>query len=141
MKASNTCLNYLKQHEGCKLQAYLCPAGVWTIGYGSTKGVVKGMTITQAQADERLKADLNEVEMRLNTLRLNLTQGQFDALCSFAFNVGWGNFAKSTLLKLVKVNPFNPAIDAEFRKWKYANGVVLPGLVKRREVEIKMYRS
>ena len=141
MKASSTCINYLKQHEGCKLQAYLCPAGVWTIGYGSTKGVTKGMTITQAQADERLKADLNEVETQLNTLRLNLTQGQFDALCSFIFNFGWSKFAKSTLLKLVKVNPSDTAIDAEFREWKHANGVVLPGLVKRREVEIKMYRS
>ena len=92
-------LNLIKQFEGCRLFAYQCAAGVWTIGYGHTAGVKKGMTITQAQADAYLKQDCRKFESYVNSaayvpITANLNQNQFDALVSFAFNCGAGNLKK-----------------------------------------------
>nr|DAI37636.1 MAG TPA: Lysozyme [Bacteriophage sp.] len=86
-------LNLIKQFEGCRLTAYQCAAGVWTIGYGHTSGVKKGMTITQAQADAYLKQDCEKFEKYVNSaayvpITESLNQNQFDALVSFAFNLG-----------------------------------------------------
>ena len=96
MKTSDNGIAFIKRHEGVRLQAYLCPAGVWTIGYGHTSSVKQGDRISQSQADTYLRADLRTAEQAINKQRLNLNQNQFDALVSFVFNVGSGNFEKST---------------------------------------------
>ena len=132
------------EYEGLRLSAYLCPAGVWTIGYGSTRGVKKGMTITQAQADARLKADVQVYAKAVNSmLRTGVTQGQFDALVSFAFNLGAGALEKSTLLR--KINASDPSAVHEFAKWNKATVdgkmTVLPGLTRRRAAEARLFAS
>lgn len=128
------------KHEGCKLKAYLCPANVWTIGYGHTGSDVKeGMVITQAEAERLLLKDLDRfcaaVE-RLVTVPLN--DNQFAALVSLCFNIGEGAFAKSTLLRKLNAKDIIGATQ-EFPKWNKGGGKVLPGLVKRREDEQRLF--
>ena len=123
------------------MKAYQCPGGVWTIGYGHTAGVKPGMVITKAQAEEYLKADLIAFERYLNGLGLALNQNQFDALISFIYNVGTGNFSNSTLLRKVRANPQENSIMDEFLRWVYSKGRVLPGLQRRRLAEMKLYFS
>ena len=141
MKASEKAYSLMRQFEGLRLTAYRCPAGVWTVGYGHTSGVVPGMAITKEQAEAFLRQDIVAVENVVNAECLNLRQCQFDALVSFVFNVGGGNFRKSTLLKKVKANPDDNTIMDEFLRWVYAEGVVLPGLQKRRLAEMRLYFS
>lgn len=141
MKASEKAYSLMRQFEGLRLTAYRCPAGVWTVGYGHTSGVVPGMTITKEQAEEFLMRDIVTAENIVNAECRNLRQCQFDALVSFVFNVGGGNFRKSTLLKKIKVNPNDYSIMDEFLRWVYAKGAVLPGLQKRRLVEMRLYFS
>ena len=141
MKASGKAYSLIRQFEGLRLTAYRCPAGVWTIGYGHTSGVVPGMIITKEQAEELLKQDIETAENIVSAECPNLRQCQFDALVSFVFNVGGGNFRKSTLLKKNKANPDDNSIMDEFLRWVYANGVVLPGLQKRRLLEMRLYFS
>ena len=129
----------IRQFEGLRLTAYKCPAGVCTIGYGHTSGVVLGMVITKEQAEAFLRQDIAAVENVVKTECLNLRQCQFDALVSFVFNVGGGNFRRSTLLKKIKANPDDNSIMDEFLRWVYAKGVVLPGLQKRRLAEMRLY--
>lgn len=131
----------IRQFEGLRLTAYRCPAGVWTIGYGHTFGVVPGVAITEEQSEEYLKHDIAAAENIVNAECRNLRQCQFDALVSFVFNVGGGNFQRSTLLKKIKANPDDNSIMDEFLRWVYAKGVVLPGLQKRRLAEMKLYFS
>lgn len=130
-------ISLIKSFEKLELKAYKCPAGVWTIGYGHTKGVKKGDVCTEAQVEQWLKEDLADAETAMAGLKLN--QNQFDALVSFTFNLGIGNFKKSTLYKKVKVNPNDPSITDEFAKWKFANGKELAGLVRRRAAEAELY--
>ena len=104
MRASKVLIEALKGFESCHLKAYKCPAGVWTIGWGHTKGVKEGQVITQGQADSLLDGDLLSFVTHVNKLGLRLTQGQFDALVDFAYNCGTGNLDKSTLLRKVRVN-------------------------------------
>lgn len=141
MKTSKRGLDLIKKYEGVRLQAYKCPAGVWTIGYGHTKSVRQGDKISQYQADDYLLEDIRFAENAVNNLNINLTQGQFDALVSFIFNVGVGNFLKSTLYRKVKANPKDKTIPSEFRKWVYAGGAKLAGLIRRREEEARLYVS
>lgn len=141
MKASEKAYSLIRQFEGLRLTAYKCPAGVWTVGYGHTSGVVPGMTITLEQAEELLRQDITTVENIVNAECQNLRQCQFDALVSFVFNVGGGNFRQSTLLKKIKANPDDNSIMDEFLWWVYAKGVVLPGLQKRRLAEMRLYFS
>ncbi len=141
MKTSHKGIELIKQHEGLRLQAYKCPGGVWTIGYGHTKDVSSGMSIDRTTADELLKDDLRTCEDCLNSLNLSVNQNQFDALVSFIFNVGIGNFKKSTLLLKVRINPDDNSIMDEFLKWVYSRGKVLPGLQRRRLAEVKLYYS
>ena len=107
MKASSKALELIKQLEGLRLKAYLCSGGVWTIGYGHTAGVKSGMVITKAQAEEFLLSDIAVFEKAVNDQNLDLTQNMFDALVSFTFNVGVGNFKRSTLLCKIQVNPWD----------------------------------
>ena len=141
MKTSPKGIALIKEFEGLRLKAYHCPGGVWTIGYGHTAGVKPGMVITKAQAEEYLKADLIAFERYLNGLGLALNQNQFDALVSFIYNVGTGNFSNSTLLRKVRANPQDNSIMDEFLRWVYSKGRVLPGLQRRRLAEMKLYFS
>lgn len=141
MKASSKALELIKQFEGLRLKAYLCPGGVWTIGYGHTSGVKSGMVISKAQAEEFLLSDIAVFEKAVNNQNLDLTQNMFDALVSFTFNVGVGNFKRSTLLRKIKVNPWDNSIMDEFLRWVYSKGRVLPGLQRRRLGEMKLYFS
>lgn len=132
-------LNIIKKYEGCRLTAYKCPAGVWTIGYGHTAGVTEGMKITHAQADAFLKADCKSAEKAVNsyynTYRWN--QNQFDALVSFTFNCGSANL--KTLLKSGKrtISEISKAITL----YDKANGKVLAGLTKRRAEEKALFNT
>ena len=140
MRVSEHGKSLIKKHEGLRLTAYLCPAKVWTIGYGSTGTHVReGMTITRAEADALLEADIRRHEPPVQNLNVELTQNQFDALVSFVFNIGAGAFATSTIRRKVLANPDDPTIADEFRRWNKASGVVLNGLVNRRNDELKMY--
>ena len=141
MKTSPKGIALIKEFEGLRLKAYKCPGGVWTIGYGHTAGVKSGMVITEAQAEEYLKADLIVFERYLNGHGLALNQNQFDALISFIYNVGTGNFSNSTLLRKVRANPQDNSIMDEFLRWVYSKGRVLPGLQRRRLAEMKLYFS
>ena len=141
MKTSPKGITLIKEFEGLRLKAYKCPGGVWTIGYGHTAGVKPGMVISEAQAEEYLMADLIASEKYLNDLRLAINQNQFDALISFIYNVGTGNFSRSTLLRKVRANPQDNSIMDEFLRWVYSKGRVLPGLQRRRLAEMKLYFS
>jgi lysozyme len=132
-------LDLIKRWEGCRTNAYKCPANVWTIGYGHTKTAKPGMMISHSKADDLLLEDLKVFESavrRLVTVPLN--QNQFDALVSFVFNVGEGAFEGSTLLRLLNSGNYKAA-SAQFGKWVYAGKQVLPGLVARREAEYQLF--
>lgn len=139
MKTSDKGIKLITAHEGLRLEAYKCPAGVYTIGYGHTRTARPGMVISKQRAEELLKDDLITAENAVNNQNLKLNQNQFDALVSFVFNVGSGNFRTSTLLRKVKANADDPSIADEFMRWNKANGRVLFGLVRRREEESKLY--
>lgn len=132
-------IKLIKQFEGCKLTAYKCPAGVWTIGYGHTAGVKQGQKISQAQADIYLKSDLKTFENAVNScVKVSINRYQFDALVSFAYNCGAGALKTSTLLKKLNKKDFTGA-SKEFSKWNKANGKVLNGLTKRRAAEAELF--
>jgi len=139
MKISQKGIDLIKKFEGCKLQAYLCPAGVWTIGAGHTKGVKKGMVITQQQAETFLKDDIKPIETLLNGMGINYTQGQFDALTNFIFNLGQGNFKSSTMYKYIVAKKSDLEITDQMIKWHNAGGKPLLGLKKRRCEEANMF--
>lgn len=133
-------IELIKRFEGCRLIAYRCPAGVWTIGYGHTKGVHEGQKITQDEADRMLETDLVYYEqMTCMMVEQPIGEYQMDALVSMAYNCGVGALRKSTLLKLVNANPNDPHIRDAFMMWNKAGGKVLAGLVKRREAEANLY--
>lgn len=141
MKASNTLVEGVKRFEGLRLTAYRDSGGLPTIGYGTTKGVKMGMVITAQKAEEMLRADLAGAENSVNALKLNLKQGQFDALVDFVYNLGIGNLKSSTLLKKIKAGAPTAEIQAQFNKWVFCKGVKLPGLVKRRAWEAGLWAS
>lgn len=141
MKISQKGIDLIKRFEGCRLEAYKCPAGVWTIGYGHTNGVKEGMKITQQEAEKLLKQDLVVYEnIVLESVTTALNQPIFDALVSFTYNLGGGNLKSSTLLKLLNDRDYYGA-SKEFEKWNKASGKVLVGLVKRREAERNLFNS
>ena len=139
MKSSELLLNKIIDFEGCKLTAYKCPAGIWTIGVGHTKGVKQGQTITEAQAMSLLKGDLLPCENYVNNLGVCKTQGQFDALVDFAFNLGTAALGRSTLLKYIRAKKPEQYIREEFGKWVNSKGMRLKGLVIRRQWEADRY--
>lgn len=129
----------VKEFEGLSTKAYYCPAGYLTIGYGHRTTMKDKKTITMGEATTLLKADLAKAGEGVNALGVCKTQGQFDALTDFVFNLGIGRLKSSTLLKQIKKGASTEAIQKEFRRWVYAGGNVMPGLVKRREWEAKTY--
>lgn len=139
MEASNILIEEIKNCESLRLKAYRCPAGVPTIGYGSTKGVKMGMIITKEEAEKRLRDDLSTAERYVNGLKVCKTQGQFDALVDFAFNVGCGRLKTSTLLKYIREGKPVSEIQKQFLRWNKSGGVVLTGLTKRRQWEAQRY--
>lgn len=141
MKISEAGLSLIKQFEGFRANAYLDSVGVPTIGYGHTMGVRLGDVCTPEEAEEWLKGDCDAAERCVNhTVAVPLTQHEFDALVSFVFNLGCGNFRKSTLLKLLNENRHDEAA-MEFRRWDRAGGQVLAGLTKRRLAEQRLFES
>ena len=139
MKSSELLINKIIEFEGCKLTAYKCPAGVWTIGVGHTKGVKQGQTITKAQAISLLKGDLLPCENYVNNLGVCKTQGEFDAIVDFAFNLGTAALGRSTLLKYIRAKKPEQYIREEFAKWVNSKGMRLKGLVIRRAWEADRY--
>ena len=148
MIPSRKCIDLIKQFEGIYLQAYKCPASVWTIGYGSTfyengKKVKEGEKITLKRAEELLSWEVTVIASRMPDIIVN--QNQYDALVSFAYNVGMGALNRSTLLQKVIANPNDETIRDEFMKWCKArvNGElrILKGLQRRRKAEADLYES
>jgi lysozyme len=147
-KLSQKGLELIKQFEGLKLKPYLCPASILTIGYGNTyypngqKVKLSDQAITQEKAEELLKFLLVSYEKAVDSFcRDDISQGNFDALTSFAYNLGIGALQKSTLIKKVNANPKDVTIADEFLKWNKANGSALKGLTKRRQAEANLYFS
>jgi len=140
MKTSEAGKRFIKEKEGLRLEAYRCSAGVLTIGYGHTAGVVPGMKIDLMQAEKFFADDLEKkAEAVVNRLvKVSLSQGQYDALVSFTFNLGAGNLMKSTLLKLLNAGDYSGAAK-QFERWNKSGGKVTAGLVKRRAEEKKMF--
>ena len=125
--------------EGLRLEAYKDAAGEPTIGYGHTKNVRMGDRISEYWAKEMLREDIEEAEWQVKELKVARTEGQLDALTSFVFNLGIGRLKESTLLETIRRGASKAAITREFKKWVYADGKKLPGLVKRREWEAKRF--
>ena len=143
MRISEAGVDLIKSFEGCKLEAYKCPAGIWTIGYGHTgSDVTSGLSIDEQEAESLLYDDLAQFENGVNKLtqELDITQGMFDALVCFAYNVGLGNLAKSTLLKLLKQNKVLEASE-QFKVWNKSGGKELAGLTRRRNAEAELFLS
>jgi lysozyme len=143
MTTSDFGLQRIRNFEGLRLQAYQDPGGVWTIGYGHTgSDVSQGLVITRADADALLRADLATAEATVNSsVSVSLTQGQFDALVSFVYNVGGGAFQTSTLLAKLNAGDYASAA-AEFGNWNQdANGQPLAGLMSRRSAEAALFRT
>ncbi|HIC2869530.1 TPA: lysozyme [Enterobacter kobei] len=146
MQTSDKGIALIKQFEGCKLTAYQDSVGVWTIGYGWTKPVDgkpirAGMTIKQETAERLLKTGLVSYEGDVSRLvKVGLTQGQFDALVSFTYNLGARSLSTSTLLRKLNAGDYAGAAD-EFLRWNKAGGKVLNGLTRRREAERALFLS
>lgn len=145
MRINNNGISLIKSFEGCVLNAYLDSVNVPTIGYGATfyengNKVKLGDKITSKQADDLLVFHLNLFASKVQSLiKSNLNENQFSALVSFTFNLGIGNFQKSTLLKKVNINPNDSSIKNEFLKWNKANNKILNGLTRRRQAEAELY--
>lgn len=131
MRASDILIEAIKGFEGFRAEAYKCPAGVWTIGYGHTGGVKNGQRVSPARAVELLLADLRSAEASVNRLGVAKTQGQFDALVDITYNCG--DMSKSTLVRKIRAGAGKDEITKEFMRWVHSGGKVLSGLIKRRK--------
>ncbi|HCT8909920.1 TPA: lysozyme [Enterobacter hormaechei] len=146
MQTSDKGIALIKEFEGCKLTAYQDSVGVWTIGYGWTqpvdgKPIRAGMTIKQETAERLLKTGLVSYESDVSRLvKVGLSQGQFDALVSFTYNLGARSLSTSTLLRKLNAGDYAGAAD-EFMRWNKAGGKVLNGLTRRREAERALFLS
>lgn len=139
MKTSNQGKNLIKEAEGLRLEAYLCPAGVPTIGWGHTKGVKMGQHITVQQAEDLIVEDIAPIERLLNSMKINFRQEQFDALVSWIFNLGEGKFKGSTMYQRIVGNARDEEITDQMVKWINASGRPIPGLMKRRVAEANLF--
>ena len=139
MNVSQNCVELIKYFEGFEDTAYLCPANVWTIGYGRTRNVKEGDRITEAQAERDLLEELEEFKHQvLHSVKVELTQNELDALTSWTYNLGVGNLKSSTLLKKLNAGS-KDEVPAEMLRWNKAGGKVLAGLTKRREAEAELW--
>lgn len=141
MQISKNGIELIKHFEGLRLEAYKCPAGVWTIGYGHTNNVHRGDRVTKQEAEEMLVKDLVRFEKGVNdAVRVPIYQGQFDALVSFSYNMGLSAFRKSTLNVYLNKGEYDKARE-ELKVWVRGGGQVLPGLVRRREAEYRIWNA
>jgi lysozyme len=143
VKTSATGREFIRRFEGFRANAYQCSAGRWTIGYGSTRlwgrAVHPDDTVTEAEAAAQFALDLGGFEAEvLGAVRWPITQGQFDALVSFTYNVGGPRMRRSTLVRLINEGHLHEAAD-EFLRWDYSNGRRDPGLTRRRAAERAMF--
>lgn len=141
MRTSQQGIDLIKEFEGFSERVYLCPGGVYTIGYGHTRGVQIGDTCTREKAEEYLRDDLKDTEEAIEALiTVPLTQNQFDALVSLVYNIGSGNFYDSTIRRVINCKV---ADREEYRRawmmWVKSKGKILKGLVRRREAEYKLF--
>ena len=147
MKTGERGLALIKEFEGCKLKAYQCPAGIWTIGIGSTHygdgtPVTKNKTLpTEKAAIALLAATIGQYEKAVNAMTVELTQNEFDALVCLCYNIGAGNFLKSTLVKMLKAGDDKAEIAKQFLRWDKAGGKQLAGLTRRRNAEAELFLS
>jgi lysozyme len=145
MKTGERGLKLIKEFEGCKLKAYQCPAGVWTIGIGSTHygdgtPVTKNRTLpNEGAAMALLAATIGKYEKAVNDVGVELTQNEFDALVCLCYNIGAGNFFKSTLVKMLKAGDDKAEIAKQFLRWDKAGGKPLAGLTRRRNAEAELF--
>lgn len=140
MNINSKGLALIQAYEGCRLTAYRCPAGILTIGYGSTREVREGQTITQEQADDLLRDDLTFFENHMTKALegIEYTSNQFSACVSLMYNIGVAAFLKSSVLRRMKDGDFAGAADA-FLMWNKAGGRELAGLTRRRKAERKLF--
>jgi lysozyme len=145
MKVSQVGIKLIQTFESCRLQAYQDSKAIWTIGWGNTQyengiRVKKGDVLTQQRADELFATILISFEYGVNKrVGASVTQGMFDALVSFSYNLGLGNLDKSTLLKKVNANPLDATIRTEFMKWVNKGSSFEKGLTRRRKAEADLY--
>jgi lysozyme len=141
MKISQEGIALIKKFEGCELNAYQCSANVWTIGYGHTKEVAENNECSMEEAEEILVADLEEFEEWVEKLvTVEMAQNEFDALVAFTFNLGPTNLRTSTLLERLNDRKFED-VPSEMKRWNRAGGVVVDGLVRRREAEALLFKG
>ena len=141
MKISLEGLSLIKKFEGCKLEAYKCSAGVWTIGYGHTTGVKEGDVCTQEEAEKLLRGDIFKFEEYVqDSVKVDLDQSQFDALVAWTFNLGPGNLRSSSMLKKLNNGEYE-SVPFEMRRWNKAGGKTLDGLIRRRQAESLLFES
>ncbi|NVZ91304.1 lysozyme [Pseudomonas yamanorum] len=139
MRTSQKGVSLIKSFEGLRLKSYQDSVGVWTIGYGATRGVTAGMTITNDQAERMLLNDIARFEPEIERLvKVTLNQAQWDALMSFTYNIGAANLKSSTLLRLLNNGDYGGAAE-QFPRWNKAGDQVLAGLVRRRAAERMMF--
>ena len=139
MNVSQNCVELIKYFEGFEDTAYLCPANVWTIGYGRTRNVKEGDRITEPQAERDLLEELEEFKHQvLHSVKVELTQNELDALTSWTYNLGVGNLNSSTLLKKLNAGDKN-SVPSEMLRWNKASGKVLAGLTRRRQAEADLW--
>ena len=141
MYISKEGIDLVKKFEGCKLEAYQCAAGVWTIGYGSTHGVQKGDVWSQEKAEVMLIDELEEYGKYVEELvTLPLNQCQFDALTSWTFNLGPSNLKSSTMLQVLNQGDYE-GVPYQIKRWNKVNGQVNDGLIRRREAEALLFEG
>jgi len=141
MNISKEGLALIKKFEGCELEAYRCPAGVWTIGFGTIKDVKEGDRITKDEANHLLEEEMIEYESYIDDMvDVELNQSQYDALCAWVYNLGPSNLGSSTLLKVLNEGKYEE-VPQQIKRWNKANGEVLTGLIRRREAEALLFQG
>jgi len=141
MYISNKGTDLIRQFEGFRAHAYQDAVGVWTIGYGHTKGVTPNMVISSAEGEQMLKDELQEYENYVNDMvTCDLNQNQFDALVSWVYNLGPANLQASTLLKVLNAGDY-AGVPAQIMRWNKAGGKVLEGLTRRRQAEADLFAN
>jgi len=141
MKISEDGLELIKKFEGCETTAYQDSVGVWTIGFGHTKGVEEGQTCSVEDAESMLADEMDEYEGYINNMvKVDLQQHEFDALVAWVYNLGPTNLGESTMLKVLNGGQFDRVPD-EMNRWTRAGGKILEGLVRRRQAESLMFQN
>ena len=141
MNISQEGISLIKKFEGCELEAYRCAAGVWTIGYGHTKDVKEGNSITKEEAESMLVHELQEYCSDVDiAVKVDLKQNEFDSLVSWTYNLGPTNLNSSTMLRVLNEGKHDE-VPAQMKRWNKASGQVKEGLIRRREAEALMFEG